>query len=172
MSRGVADVFTPEKRSAVMAAIRAKDTKPELAVRRALRSLGIRYRLHVPLPGRPDIAIAKLKTIIQVKGCFWHGHRCLKGRVPEGNRPYWREKISGNKVRDKRNEQRLRRLGWRVRTIWECRVRRSRAAELEPLLTRALALSGARVRGRRRAVRQQAAQTFARKASSVRRSAC
>jgi DNA mismatch endonuclease (patch repair protein) len=141
----VADVFTPAKRSAVMAAIRAKNTKPELAVRRALHAMGLRFRLHVPdLPGRPDIAIVKRKTIIQVKGCFWHGHRCLKGRVPEGNRPYWREKIAGNKARDKRNERRLRRLGWRVRTIWECRVRRSSLDQLAGQLASALALSVAR----------------------------
>ncbi len=144
----MADVFTPEKRSAVMAAIRAKNTKPEVAVRRILHAMGLRFRLHADLPGKPDIVLPKLWTIIQVKGCFWHGHRCLKGRVPEGNRPYWRDKIAGNKARDLRNERRLRRLGWRVRTIWECRVRRSRRDELASLLKRVLAISGTAARSR------------------------
>lgn len=118
------DVFTPEKRSEVMSRIRAKHTKPEIAVRRALHALGHRFRLHVPhLPGRPDIVLARHRTIILVKGCFWHGHRCLKGRVPKGNRPYWSVKLEGNKARDRRNERRLRALGWRVKTVWECSIR-------------------------------------------------
>lgn len=136
---GVADVFTPEKRSEVMAAIRAKDTKPEMAVRRALHAMGCRFRLHVArLPGRPDIVIKKLRTVVQVKGCFWHGHRCLKGRVPDGNRRYWRAKITANKARDRRNERRLRALGWRVRTVWECLIRRSSQETLTALLRRNL----------------------------------
>lgn len=133
----MADVFTREKRSEVMAAIRAKDTKPEIAVRRALHGMGLRYRLHVPaLPGRPDIVIRRLMVVVQVKGCFWHGHRCLKGRVPGVNRHYWRPKIAGNRERDKRNERRLRTMGWAVKTVWECRVRRSSAEDLAALLTR------------------------------------
>ena len=119
------DVFTPEKRSQVMALIRAKHTKPELAVRRALHAMGYRFRLHARhLPGNPDIVLARHRTIILVQGCFWHGHRCLKGRVPEGNRAYWSVKLAGNKERDRRNGRRLRALGWRVRTVWECSVRR------------------------------------------------
>jgi DNA mismatch endonuclease (patch repair protein) len=132
---GVADVFSRGKRSAVMAAIRAKNTRPELVVRRLLHLMGYRFRLHVPtLPGKPDIVIPRAGTIIQVKGCFWHGHHCLKGRIPSGNRPYWASKIAGNKLRDRRNERRLRALGWRVRTIWECDIRRSSAAELHQRL--------------------------------------
>jgi DNA mismatch endonuclease (patch repair protein) len=144
----VADVFTPEKRSEVMAAIRAKDTKPEITVRRALHAMGFRFRLHAAgLPGLPDIVLRRLETIVQVKGCFWHGHRCLKGRVPEVNRPYWQAKIAGNKARDARNERRLRAMGWRVKTVWECRVRRSSPEELVVLLRGKLG-----VRGRRRVV--------------------
>lgn len=131
----VADVFTREKRSEVMAGIRSKDTKPEIAVRRALHAMGLRFRLHVPrLPGRPDIVIKKRMAIVQVKGCFWHGHRCLKGRVPGVNRRYWLVKITGNRARDKRNEKRLRVMGWSVKTIWECRVRRTDPEELPALL--------------------------------------
>jgi DNA mismatch endonuclease (patch repair protein) len=131
----VADVFTREKRSEVMAAIRAKDTKPEIAVRRALHAMGYRFRLHAAsLPGRPDIVMKRLGLIVQVKGCFWHGHRCLKGRVPGLHRRYWLEKIAGNKARDARNERKLRALGWLVKTIWECRVRRSSPEELAAFL--------------------------------------
>jgi DNA mismatch endonuclease, patch repair protein len=123
---GVADVFTRKKRSAVMGAIRAKNTKPEVIVRRALHVMGYRLRFHAPeLPGKPDIVIPKIRTIFQVKGCFWHGHRCLKGRVPIANNEYWVPKIQGNKTRDLRNERRLRSLGWRVKTIWECDIRRT-----------------------------------------------
>ncbi len=119
------DVFSAAKRSEVMARIRAKNTKPELAVRRALHALGYRFRLHDhSLPGRPDIVMRKHATIVQVQGCFWHGHRCLKGRMPADNRAYWAPKLAGNKARDRRNARRLRALGWRVVTIWECDVRR------------------------------------------------
>jgi len=131
----VADVFTREKRSEVMAAIRAKDTKPEIAVRRALHAMGYRFRLHAAaLPGRPDIVMKRLGLIVQVKGCFWHGHHCLKGRVPGLHRRYWLEKIAGNKARDARNERKLRAMGWLVKTIWECRVRRSSTGELAAFL--------------------------------------
>jgi len=131
----VADVFTAEKRSEVMAAIRSKDTRPEIAVRQALHGIGLRFRLHAPgLPGRPDIVMKRFMAIVQVKGCFWHGHRCLKGRVPGVNRPYWRAKITGNRSRDRRNERRLRAMGWTVKTVWECRVRRSSPEELAALL--------------------------------------
>ncbi len=141
----MADVFSREKRSQVMAAIRSADTRPELAVRRALHAMGVRFRLHVAgLPGRPDIVMRKRKLVIQVKGCFWHGHRCLKGRIPGVNRPYWLAKIAGNKARDKRNERRLRSMGWSVRTVWECRVRQSSAAELAAQLRAGVERSRAR----------------------------
>ena len=109
----------------MMAGIGAKDTKPEMAVRRALHTLGFRFRLHSPrLPGRPDIVLSRFRTVIQVKGCFWHGHHCLKGRMPKQNAGYWLTKIQTNIARDKTNERRLRSAGWRVRTVWECDVRR------------------------------------------------
>lgn len=127
----MADVFTAEKRSAVMARIRSKDTQPELAVRQALHALGYRFRLHdCRLPGRPDIVMHKYRLIVHVKGCFWHGHRCLKGRVPGDNRSYWRPKLEGNKARDRRNDRKLRVMGWRVVTIWECAVRKTTPEQL------------------------------------------
>jgi DNA mismatch endonuclease (patch repair protein) len=120
----MADVFTREKRSAVMSRIRSTDTKPELMVRRALHGMGYRYRLHHPgLPGRPDIVLVRYRTIFQVKGCFWHGHRCLKGRVPKQNSHYWIPKIQQNISRDRRSERKLRAAGWHVITVWECTIR-------------------------------------------------
>lgn len=133
----MADVFSPAKRSQVMSRIRSKDTKPELAVRRALHALGLRFRLHVKtLPGRPDIVLRRLMLIVQVKGCFWHGHCCLGGRVPQGNRQYWSEKIDGNRRRDQRNERRLRAQGWSVKTIWECQVKGRDSAAVQRLVAR------------------------------------
>jgi len=135
----VSDVFSRAKRSAVMSRIRAKNTKPELAVRRALFALGFRYRLHVAsLPGRPDIVMRSAMTVVEVKGCFWHGHRCLGGRRPRQNASYWGPKISGNIARDHRNERRLRRAGWRVVTIWECEVRRMSSAQLTRRMAKAM----------------------------------
>ncbi|MDP3937258.1 MAG: very short patch repair endonuclease [Deltaproteobacteria bacterium] len=129
------DVFSPEKRSAVMSRIRSKDTKPELIVRRTLHRMGYRYRLHHPgLPGRPDIVLTRHRLIIQVKGCFWHGHRCLKGRTPKQNSGYWIPKIQGNIARDRRNERRLRGAGWHVCTVWECAIRTHQSRALGAVL--------------------------------------
>ncbi|MGP8252191.1 MAG: very short patch repair endonuclease [Terracidiphilus sp.] len=87
-------------RSANMAKIRSKDTKPEMLVRRALHRLGFRFRLHVrDLPGHPDIVLPKHRTIIEVKGCFWHGHNCNDGRTPKTNKAYWLPKLERNEAR-------------------------------------------------------------------------
>lgn len=134
------DWLTPAQRSRNMRAIRAKHTKPELVVRRALHSLGFRFRLHaVGLPGKPDIVMRRHGVVIEVKGCFWHGHRCLKGRVPRANRAYWLKKIQGNKSRDHHNARLLRRMGWRVETLWECNIRRWKREQLETKLKKLLA---------------------------------
>lgn len=110
-------------RSANMARIRSTDTKPEILVRKALHKLGLRFRLHMRgLPGRPDIVLPKHRTIIQVKGCFWHGHTCPDGRIPNTNREYWVPKLQRNTERDKSNDRKLRRLGWSVHNVWECRI--------------------------------------------------
>lgn len=133
----MADVFSRKKRSAVMASIRSKNTNPELVVRHLISAMGLSFRTHVSsLPGRPDFVLSKSRTILQIKGCFWHRHFCLKGRVPSQNRPYWLNKISGNVNRDRKNERRLRALGWSVKNIWECRIRRSSASELAARLKR------------------------------------
>jgi len=116
------DVLTPEQRRRCMAAIRGKDTKPEMAVRSVLDALKVKYDLHRPdLPGKPDIVLARRKKIIFVHGCFFHMHRCRYGRVvPATNRRFWSDKRGENRERDKRNRAALRRKGWRLFTVWEC----------------------------------------------------
>lgn len=126
-------------RSANMARIRSKDTKPEILVRQALHSLGYRFRLHVrELPGRPDIVLPKYRAIIQVKGCFWHGHTCIDGRTPKSNQAYWIPKLARNQERDHANDRKLRRLGWSVRNLWECRVCALNVDDLGRMLARML----------------------------------
>lgn len=108
-----------------MRSIKAKDTQPELVVRRMLREAGFPgYRLHRrDLPGRPDIVYAGRRKLIFVHGCFWHGHECREGsRKPKTRVDYWHPKIDGNRSRDLRNLQRLRDAGWRVEVIWECEI--------------------------------------------------
>jgi DNA mismatch endonuclease (patch repair protein) len=119
------DVHTPEQRSRNMAAIKGAHTKPEILVRRALYSLGYRYRLHrKDLPGKPDIVLSKLRTVIFVHGCFWHSHDCRWGRViPKTRAEFWAEKRGGTVQRDARKALALEELGWRVLTIWECETR-------------------------------------------------
>jgi DNA mismatch endonuclease (patch repair protein) len=123
-------------RSAMMSRIRSKDTKPEMLVRKALHRLGFRFRLHIrDLPGSPDIVLPKHRVIIQVKGCFWHGHTCRDGRLPKSNRGYWVPKLLRNKERDISNERKLRRLGWSVHALWECRICALSPEGLDEVLT-------------------------------------
>jgi DNA mismatch endonuclease (patch repair protein) len=119
------DVFTKEKRSEVMRAVKSRDTRPEITLRKKLFALGLRYRLNVKaLPGKPDLVFPKHRTVVFVHGCFWHGHKCKRGaRAPKQNADYWREKIARNKARDKKNAAELKKLGWRVVTVWECEIR-------------------------------------------------
>lgn len=121
------DVFAPEKRSAVMRAVKSRDTTPELAVRAAVRALGYgrRYRLNGgKLPGKPDLVFATLGKVVFVHGCFWHGHRCARGaRAPKQNAAYWAAKIARNRTRDIASLRALRRDGWRTLVVWECETR-------------------------------------------------
>ena len=121
----MSDVFDPAKRSAVMARVKSRDTKPELLLRRLLTGLGARYRLHrKDLPGSPDVAMPGRRLAIFVHGCFWHGHDCARGaRVPKANRDYWLAKIARNTARDTRNLADLTAAGWRVETVWECQMK-------------------------------------------------
>ena len=120
-----ADVHTPEQRSRNMAAIRSRNTAPELKVRQALHAAGFRFRLHRrDLPGHPDIVLPKFQSVVFVHGCFWHMHRCPYGKPqPATNSDFWLQKRIGNVERDKNNVRALRALGWRVYTIWECQTR-------------------------------------------------
>lgn len=125
------DVHTPEQRSRNMAAIRSRNTKPEVKVRQALHAAGLRFRLHRrDLPGHPDIVLPKFKTVVFVHGCFWHMHRCPFGKPqPATNPDFWLKKRMDNVQRDKKNTRALKTLGWRVYTIWECETRNSQKLE-------------------------------------------
>ena len=119
------DVFTPDQRSAVMRRVKGKDTKPELAVRRILRTAGIGYRLGGRgLPGKPDIVMQGRRVAVFVHGCFWHGHDCPRGaRQPRANADYWIAKIGRNRARDAASTAALLDAGWRVITVWECAMK-------------------------------------------------
>ncbi len=119
------DVFTPEKRSAVMRRVKARDTGPEKTVRRLLTKMGARYRLQrKDLPGKPDIVMPGRRLALFVHGCFWHGHDCARGsRVPKQNRDYWLGKVGRNRERDIGTRAALEAAGWRVETIWECEMK-------------------------------------------------
>ncbi len=117
------DIWDKEKRSAVMAKIRSKDTKPELIVRRYLYHRGYRYRKNMKgLPGTPDIVLRKYRVVIFVHGCFWHGHEA-DGHIPHSNSTFWQKKIERNKARDELNKEALREIGWNVITVWECQLK-------------------------------------------------
>jgi DNA mismatch endonuclease (patch repair protein) len=111
-------------RGRMMSAVRAKDTAPEMLVRRELHARGFRYRLHDrKLPGRPDLVLPRHRAAIFVNGCFWHLHECELFRWPETRKDFWREKLTGNRERDNLNRERLAALGWRHAVIWECALR-------------------------------------------------
>lgn len=121
------DKITKSQRSENMRKIRSKNTKCELRVQKALTDRNITFRPHDNLlPGKPDIVLDKPKIAIQVWGCFWHGHTCIDGHIPKTNKRFWSTKLQTNTKRDKRNLQRLRRLGWSAFTIWECQVSQQR----------------------------------------------
>ena len=121
----MADVLSPKQRSYNMSRIRSKDTKPEELVRKYLFSKGFRYRKNdARFPGKPDIVLPKYKTVIFVNGCFWHKHEGCKYFVwPKNNAEFWRDKITANVKRDKRNYQLIQQQGWRVLVVWECELR-------------------------------------------------
>jgi DNA mismatch endonuclease, patch repair protein len=122
---------SPLQRSAIMRAVKSRNTTPELAVRALLRSFAPGYRLHrKDVPGHPDIAYVGRKQAIFVHGCFWHGHDCARGaRMPKANADYWRAKIARNRARDEANLARLSELGWRALVIWECELKDGDALE-------------------------------------------
>ena len=127
-------------RSALMAKVGRRDTKPEMVVRRDLFSNGYRYRLHArDLPGRPDIVFRKRRKAIFVHGCFWHRHEgCRRATVPKTRRAFWLDKLDRNKARDARNEEALSGMGWNVLVVWECETK-----DMGTLSARLLAFVGA-----------------------------
>jgi len=131
----MADTFDPATRSDIMRKVLSKNTSPELAVRRALHAAGFRYRLHrKDLPGKPDLVLPRYKLVVQVHGCFWHGHPCKRGaRMPATNREYWERKIGRNVSRDQAAREELERQGWRLRVLWECELRAGVEALLREL---------------------------------------
>ena len=132
----MADVHTKEQRHKNMAAIRAKNTKPEILVRKFLWSHGYRYRLNHPrLPGKPDIVLRKYRTCIFVNGCFWHKHEgCKYFVVPKTRTEFWLNKINRNQERDKEVKKQLAKMGWHSITIWECELKpKNRLTTLQAL---------------------------------------
>ncbi|MGX9855065.1 very short patch repair endonuclease [Limimaricola variabilis] len=130
------DIHSRQVRSKNMAAIRGKNTKPEIIVRRELHARGFRFRLHAKrLPGKPDLILPKYKLAIFVNGCFWHGHNCKYFKWPRTKESFWEQKICKNIERDHRNEEGLLLQGWRVCLIWECAIRKSRTDSNQPWLT-------------------------------------
>ena len=121
----VADKWSKEQRSALMARVRQRNTAPELIARRLLHAQGYRFRLHVrALPGTPDIVLKRHRKIVFVHGCFWHGHEgCRKATLPQDNHDWWAAKIEGNRRRDAVAIEELRRLGWDVLVVWECETK-------------------------------------------------
>lgn len=124
----MADKLTPERRSANMAAIRAKGMKPEMAVRRLVHAMGYRYKLHrKDLPGKPDLVFGPRRKVIFVHGCFWHRHKdpdCKIARLPKSRLDYWLPKLERNVARDAAARETLEAAGWDVFEVWECQTKR------------------------------------------------
>ncbi|HAW93388.1 MULTISPECIES: very short patch repair endonuclease [unclassified Arsukibacterium] len=118
------DIHSKAVRSKNMAAIKGRNTRPEMLVRRALHTAGFRYRLHVAnLPGKPDLLFPKYKAVIFVQGCFWHQHQCAMFHWPKTRTEWWKQKISSNRAHDEAVQDKLRELGWRVLLVWECALK-------------------------------------------------
>lgn len=134
------DVNDPATRSRNMAAVRARDTKPELMIRRALHGAGLRYRLNVrDLPGKPDIVLPRYRAVVFVHGCFWHRHECDLFRWPESRTDFWREKLNANAARDVKAADALEEAGWRQAVIWECALKGRKKRDFQDTMQRLIA---------------------------------
>lgn len=121
----------------MMAGIRGKDTKPELLIRSGLHQMGYRFRLHDrALPGCPDVVLPGRRAVIEVRGCFWHGHDCHLFRWPSTRKEFWRAKIAGNIERDLRNQSDLLQQGWRVAEVWECQLKGKERRSVDEVLAK------------------------------------
>ena len=118
------DTLTPAERSERMSRVRARDTKPELCLRRLIHGMGFRYRLHVTkLPGTPDLVFPGRGAVIFLHGCFWHRHTgCKLARMPKSRLDFWRPKLERNRKRDLANLEKLSKMGWRALVVWECEM--------------------------------------------------
>ncbi|RVL57689.1 very short patch repair endonuclease [Sinorhizobium meliloti] len=129
------DVLTKDQRRLNMSRIRGRDTKPELLLRKGLHARGYRFRVNVGgLPGRPDIVLPRYGAVIQVNGCFWHGHDCHLFKMPASRQEFWVKKISANRARDQLTDQALSDAGWRVLTVWECSLKGVKRRPLDEVL--------------------------------------
>ncbi|MFN7309416.1 MAG: very short patch repair endonuclease [bacterium] len=118
------DTVSPQQRSSNMSAVRNRNTVPERTVRSLLHRMGLRFRLHQSqLPGSPDIVLKRHNTALFVHGCFWHGHTCPRGMPPSTRVDFWLPKLARNRERDEARVRLLRRMGWRVMTVWECETK-------------------------------------------------
>jgi|TARA_B100000959_G_scaffold176814_1_gene185042 DNA mismatch endonuclease (patch repair protein) len=125
------DIVSKKKRSEMMSNIKGKNTLPEMMVRNYLYSKGYRYKIHeIKLPGKPDIVLANKKIAIEVRGCFWHGHQCRLASIPRTNRSFWIKKIYRNKQRDNNNSKKIRKIGYNLIVVHECRVRKGNYKKL------------------------------------------
>ena len=132
---GLVDNVDAAARSRMMAAVKSKDTAPELAIARALHRRGFRYRKHVAkLPGKPDLVFPKYRAVVLVHGCFWHGHDCGMYRLPQTRTEFWREKVQSNRRRDRLVREGLCGAGWRCITVWECALRGPEKRGLDELI--------------------------------------
>ena len=130
----MADVHSKETRSYNMSQIKSRNTKPELLVRKFLHAHGFRYKLHdKKLPGKPDIVLPKYKTLIFIHGCFWHGHsNCKYFVVPKTRTEWWQNKINTNKANDTKALKALKKDGWKIIIVWECKLK---SAKVEKTLS-------------------------------------
>jgi DNA mismatch endonuclease, patch repair protein len=129
------DVLTHDQRTYNMSRIKSKNTRPELEIRKLLFKRGFRYSLHKKdLPGKPDLVLPKYNAIIFINGCFWHYHDCRLFKMPETRRSWWKEKLTKNKERDRRNLSQLLCSGWRVMIIWECSFRKTKKIEPDKII--------------------------------------
>lgn len=133
----MADIVSRQKRSEMMAGIRGKDTSPELLIRKALHTRGLRYRIHdKSLPGKPDLVFRKYRAVVMINGCFWHGHDCHLFKWPSTRPEFWKNKIGRNREKDGEVRQQLSDARWRILIVWECAIKGKTRVDFNVLISR------------------------------------